>query len=138
MRQEGPPSSEILSHVFPVVDRAERKRKSGEFVAIAQRLLTSLKLDDLIQDKSALYIDNKSHVFYAAKRRRPLGPFYVPSQPLVHLMPTSQPGYSSLKGWFHGSWTLAFRAFGLHSSRNYFSAFTCLRAERHTRRDHDG
>ncbi|UTS90236.1 hypothetical protein [Rhizobium anhuiense] len=40
------------------------------FVANAQRLGRSLKLDNIIQHKSPDYVDNRTHVFYAAKRRQ--------------------------------------------------------------------
>ncbi|WP_170964921.1 MULTISPECIES: hypothetical protein [Rhizobium] len=46
------------------------------FVAIAQRRGRSLKLENNIQHKLVDYVDNVSHVFYAAKRRRISAPSY--------------------------------------------------------------
>ncbi|WP_206428350.1 hypothetical protein [Rhizobium sp. Kim5] len=46
------------------------------FVAIAQRPGRSLKLENDLQHKLVYYVDNVSHVFYAAKRRRISPPSY--------------------------------------------------------------
>jgi hypothetical protein len=70
------------------------QRMRADFVAISQRHRTSLKLDNLIQDKPSVYIDNGTHVFYAAERRRNVGSrrkSEKPSQPLERLTRTDQP-----------------------------------------------
>ncbi|ULR45155.1 hypothetical protein [Rhizobium sp. K102] len=63
------------------------------FVAIAQRTGRSLKLENNIQHKLVDYVDNVSHVFYAAKRRRISAPSYPqkPSQPIERSTRHDQP-----------------------------------------------
>ncbi|TCU21946.1 hypothetical protein EV130_110291 [Rhizobium azibense] len=73
----------------------------ADFVAISQRLRTSVKnLIFLFNICAGGNIDNYTHVFYAAERRRNVGSrrkFAKPSQPLERFKRTDQPAryYSS-------------------------------------------
>src|SRR5690348_15841805 len=59
-----------LTRRFPSLIERRVNAKGPVSLQLRNVLSTSVKLDCIIQHKLAEYIDNKTHVFYAAKRRR--------------------------------------------------------------------